>query len=54
MAKSFLCLSASERQEIFKFAIAASGRAGRLLEKDVWGVWAIRELFAAPFETFDF
>ena len=49
MAKSFLRLPADQRQKVFELAAEASGRASHLLEKDVWVVWAIGEVFAAPF-----
>ena len=49
MAKSFLRLPADEKQEVFDLAAQAGGQEAYLLEKDVWVVWAIRELFAAPF-----
>ena len=49
MTKSFLCLSADEKLKIFQHAEQVSGRAVHLLEKDVWVVWAVREIFSAPF-----
>lgn len=49
MTESFLHLSADERLKAFEHATKASGQEGRLLEKDIWVVWAIRELFAASF-----
>ena len=49
MAKSFLRLPTDEKRKIFEFAAQTGGQEAHLLEKDIWVVWAIRELFAAPF-----
>lgn len=49
MAKSFLRLPADEKRKIFELAAKTSRQEDPLLEKDVWVVWAIRELFTAPF-----
>lgn len=48
MAK-FFTLSVDERLEALVLAADASGRPPHLLEKDVWVVWALRHLFAAPY-----
>jgi len=48
MAK-FLDLPVDERLEALAQAADASGRPPHLLEKDVWVVWALRHLFAAPY-----
>ena len=45
----FFELSASERLEALAQAANASGRPPHLLEKDVWVVWSLRHLFAAPY-----
>jgi hypothetical protein len=45
----FFELSAGERLEALAQAADASGRPPHLLEKDVWVVWSLRHLFAAPF-----
>jgi len=49
MTKSFLELSASDRQEALQVAASASGRPMHILEKDVWVVWTLSALFSAPF-----
>ena len=45
----FFELSAGERLEALAQAANASGRPPHLLEKDVWVVWSLRQLFAAPY-----
>ncbi len=45
----FFELSVAERLEALVQAASASGRPPHLLEKDVWVVWALRHLFAAPY-----
>lgn len=45
----FFELSAGERLEALVQAANASGRPPHLLEKDVWVVWSLRHLFAAPY-----
>ncbi|MBT9459747.1 MAG: nucleotidyl transferase AbiEii/AbiGii toxin family protein, partial [Burkholderiaceae bacterium] len=45
----FFKLSASERLEALAQAADASGRPPHLLEKDVWVVWSLRHVFAAPY-----
>ena len=45
----FFELSADERLEALVQAANASGRPPHLLEKDVWVVWSLRHLFAAPY-----
>ena len=45
----FFELSADERLEALVQAANASGRPPHLLEKDVWVVWCLRHLFAAPY-----
>jgi len=51
MPESFLRLSPDDRREALAVAAAASGRPPHLLEKDVWVVWTLATLFAAPFAT---
>jgi hypothetical protein len=45
----FFGLSVDERLEALVLAADASGRPPHLLEKDVWVVWCLRHLFAAPY-----
>lgn len=45
----FFDLSVDERLEALALAANASGRPPHLLEKDVWVVWSLRHLFAAPY-----
>ncbi len=45
----FFELSRDERLEALVQAADASGRPPHLLEKDVWVVWSLRHLFAAPY-----
>lgn len=47
----FFTLSAGERLEALAQAANASGRPPHLLEKDVWVVWSLRHLFAAPYAS---
>jgi predicted nucleotidyltransferase component of viral defense system len=50
MAEVFLGLSLTDRREVLEAAIGRGlDRSPALLEKDVWVVWALRTLFAAPF-----
>jgi predicted nucleotidyltransferase component of viral defense system len=51
MPESFLRVSPDDRREALAVAAAASGRPPHLLEKDVWVVWTLVTLFAAPFAT---
>ena len=41
----FFALSAADRREALAVAADASGRPIHLLEKDVWVVWTLQELF---------
>ncbi|ACM32793.1 nucleotidyl transferase AbiEii/AbiGii toxin family protein [[Acidovorax] ebreus] len=45
----FFEFSVDERLEALAQAADASGRPPHLLEKDVWVVWSLRHLFAAPY-----
>ena len=45
----FFSLSADERLEALVQAANASGRPPHLLEKDIWVVWSLQHLFAAPY-----
>ncbi len=45
----FFELSVEERLEALVQAASTSGRPPLLLEKDVWVVWALRHVFAAPY-----
>lgn len=49
MAEAFFGLSPEDRREALEAASAASGRPLHLLEKDVWVVWALDQLFGSPF-----
>jgi len=48
MADHYLDLGTEVRREALEFAASESGRPAYLLEKDVWVVWTLRTLFAAP------
>ena len=48
MADVFLLLSAQDRRDALGVAADRSGRPTHLLEKDVWVVWALATLYAAP------
>lgn len=48
MADDFLQLSAQDRRDALGVAADRSGRPTHLLEKDVWVVWALATLYAAP------
>ncbi len=48
MAETFLLLSAQDRRDALGVAADRSGRPAHLLEKDVWVVWALNTLYAAP------
>ena len=49
MAETFLQSSPDEQRGALEVAAFASGRPVHLLEKDVWIVWSLATLFAAPF-----
>lgn len=49
MAEPFLDLSSDDRREALAVAAARLRRPAHLLEKDVWVVWTLQTLFAAPF-----
>lgn len=48
MADVFLRLSAQDRRDALGVVADRSGRPAHLLEKDVWVVWALATLYAAP------
>ena len=48
MADYYLALETDVRREALEFAASESGRPAYLLEKDIWVVWTLRTLFAAP------
>ncbi|HEX2529416.1 MAG TPA: nucleotidyl transferase AbiEii/AbiGii toxin family protein [Geminicoccus sp.] len=48
MVDFFLRLPFDDRREVLQVATSRSGRAAHLLEKDIWVVWALDTLFAAP------
>ena len=45
----FFQLSTTDRLDALNAAADTSGRLPHLLEKDIWVVWALRQLFAGPF-----
>lgn len=45
----FFQLSTAERLAALNFAANTSGRPPHLLEKDIWVVWALHQLFAGPY-----
>nr|WP_314433974.1 nucleotidyl transferase AbiEii/AbiGii toxin family protein [uncultured Brevundimonas sp.] len=49
MPEAFLQLGADDRRDALAVAADASGRPAHLLEKDVWVVWSLQALYAAPF-----
>lgn len=49
MAEAFFSLSRRDQADALGVAADRSGRPVHLLEKDVWVVWALEALFAAPF-----
>ena len=48
MAERYLDLARIDRGEVLDLAASASGRPAYLLEKDVWVVWSLEMLCAAP------
>lgn len=51
MAEAFLRLSGKDRLDALGVAADRLGRPAHLLEKDVWVVWAIQQLFESPVGT---
>lgn len=51
MAEAFFDLSAADRLDALGVAADRLGRPAHLLEKDVWVVWAIQQLFGSPIGT---
>ena len=51
MAEAFLRLTAKDRLDALGVAADLLGRPAHLLEKDVWVVWAIQQLFGSPVGT---
>jgi hypothetical protein len=49
VSTSYFDLSSQERKEALDAAAGASGRLSHLLEKDVWVVWVLNQLFTATF-----
>jgi hypothetical protein len=49
VAEAFLSLSRRDQADALGVAADKSGRPVHLLQKDVWVVWALETLFAAPF-----
>lgn len=48
MAEHFLSLSTADRTELLLAAGSRLGRPAYLLEKDLWVVWTLNELFTSP------
>jgi predicted nucleotidyltransferase component of viral defense system len=48
MSEQFLKLSAEDRLEALGVVSTTSGRPVHLVEKDVWVVWTLEQLFASP------
>ena len=51
MAEAFLRLNTKDRLDALGVAADRFGRPAHLLEKDVWVVWAIQQLFGSPIGT---
>lgn len=51
MSETFLALSRHEQRDALLKASGESGRPAHLLEKDVWVVWALKQLFASSFAS---
>ena len=51
MAEAFLRLNGKDRLDALGVAADQLGRPAHLLEKDVWVVWAIQQLFGSPIGT---
>ena len=51
MAEAFVRLSGKNRLDALGVAADRLGRPAHLLEKDVWVVWAIQQLFGSPIGT---
>lgn len=51
MVEAFLGLSDVDRLDVLGVAADRLGRPAHLLEKDVWVVWAIQQLFGSPIGT---
>jgi hypothetical protein len=49
MSESFFGLSPEDQLAALEHAAHASGRPPHLLEKDIWVVWVLQQLFRAPF-----
>lgn len=45
----FFALSAADRLAALELAAGSSGRQPHLLEKDIWVVWALQQLFTGPY-----
>lgn len=48
MSEAFIRFSASDRLDALGVAADRLGRPSHLLEKDIWVVWAIQQLFGSP------
>ncbi len=49
MREAFLSLTPADRIEALAVAASRGGRPPHILEKDVWVVWALAQLFDSPF-----
>jgi hypothetical protein len=48
VAESWFSLSAADQGEALEVAAGRSGRPARLLEKDIWVVWALDVIYRSP------
>ncbi|MNK28089.1 hypothetical protein D3C87_464580 [compost metagenome] len=51
MPEGFFDLSKADQREALEYGRAQTGRPAHLLEKDIWVVWVLRELFASPLSS---
>jgi hypothetical protein len=48
MPESWFELSSADQSEALEVAAGRSGRPAHLLEKDIWGVWALSAIYDSP------
>lgn len=51
MPDDFFDLSKEDQREALEYGREGTGRPAHLLEKDIWVVWVLRELFASPLSS---
>jgi len=49
MANDYFKLTPEDKREALAVASTQSGRPTHLLEKDVWVVWTLRQLYTSPY-----